>query len=117
MLHRLKEHKTTMGARCVIISPTRELVLQTHRFAKKMAKFLNIRIAVVVGGESLSKQFDAMSMNPDLILATPGRLMHVLSETNMSLRSVTMICYDEADRLFEVGFAVQIREIQKKLSP
>ena len=43
--------------------------------------------------------------------------MHLLSETNMSLRSITMICYDEADRLFEVGFAVQIREIQKKLAP
>jgi len=117
MLHHLKEHKKTMGARGLIISPTRELVLQTHRFAKKMAKQMNIRIAVVVGGESLQKQFDAMTMNPDLIIATPGRLMHLLSETNMSLRSITMICYDEADRLFEVGFAVQIREIQKKLAP
>jgi len=77
---------------------------------------MDIRIAIIVGGESLQNQFDALSLNPDLIIATPGRLMHVLNETRIHLNTVQIIVYDEADRLFELGFAVQIREIQKRLS-
>eukprot|EP00494_Astrolonche_serrata_P031264 UN31533 len=115
ILQRLQSHSQTIGIRAIIISPTRELVLQTHKFVKKMSKHMDFRIAVILGGEALQKQFDALSMNPDIILATPGRLVHVIKEVELNLNKVEIIVYDEADRLFELGFAMQIREIQRRL--
>lgn len=63
-------------------------------------------------------QFEALTYNPDIIVATPGRLMHHLMEvSNFSLSLVEVIVFDEADRLFELGFAEQLREIMSKVSP
>jgi len=48
-------------------------------------------------------------LNPDVIIATPGRLMHCMMETGLSLSTVEIVVYDECDRLFELGFAEQIK--------
>lgn len=60
----------------------------------------------------MESQFEELANNPDVIVATPGRLMHHLSEVDgMSLRTVEYVVFDEADRLFEMGFAEQLRQI------
>lgn len=56
-----------------------------------------------------------MLLNPDVIIATPGRLMHCISEANLQLSQVQLVVYDEADRLFELGFAEQLYEITKRM--
>ena len=60
---------------------------------------------LIVGGADMENQFERLLLNPDVIIATTGRLMHCIQETNLSLQNVEMVIYDEADRIFELGFA------------
>ncbi|CAM9318748.1 unnamed protein product [Ectocarpus sp. 13 AM-2016] len=114
VLEKLGSHSHKMGARSIILSPTRELAVQTLTFARKMSKLKDLRMALLVGGDSMDKQFTALADNPDIIIATPGRLMHHLQEVpEFTLRSVEVLVFDEADRLFEMGFAEQLREIMR----
>lgn len=92
--------------------------MQTHKFAKDMAKFTNLRIAPIIGGDPLDPQFEMLANRPDLIIATPGRLMHLLQEVStFNLKTVQYLVFDEADRLFEMGFAEQLNEIVKGCPP
>jgi ATP-dependent RNA helicase DDX54/DBP10 len=117
LLHRLRCHSPVSGARGLVLSPTRELALQTMRFGRDMAHFTDLRMCCLVGGDALDAQFEALAASPDLLVATPGRLLHHLSEVDgMSLRTVEVAVLDEADRLFEMGFAEQIRDIFRGLS-
>lgn len=116
MIEKLVEHSNNAGARAVILSPSRELALQTFKFCKELSKYTDLKIAILVGGDSMEAQFEQLAGNPDVIIATPGRLMHHLSEVEgMSLRTVEYIVFDEADRLFEMGFAEQLRQIMSHL--
>eukprot|EP00252_Welwitschia_mirabilis_P002497 TRINITY_DN1244_c0_g2_i1.p1 TRINITY_DN1244_c0_g2~~TRINITY_DN1244_c0_g2_i1.p1 ORF type:complete len:801 (+),score=142.34 TRINITY_DN1244_c0_g2_i1:159-2561(+) len=117
MLEKLKQHIPSAGVRGLILSPTRELAIQTFKFFKELGRFTGLKATVLVGGDSMETQFEELAKNPDLIIATPGRLMHHLAEVEgMSLRSVEYVVFDEADRLFEMGFAEQLRQILSQLS-
>jgi ATP-dependent RNA helicase DDX54/DBP10 len=73
-----------------------------------MTRFTDLRTAVLVGGDAMEAQFAELAANPDVLVATPGRLLHHLGEvTGMSLKTVEYFVLDEADRLFEMGFAEQ----------
>lgn len=115
MFERLKAHSAKVGARGLILSPTRELALQTLKFTKELGRFTGLKAAVVLGGDSLEGQFAALHGNPDIIVATPGRFLHVVMEMDLKLTSVEYIVFDEADRLFEMGFAQQLHEILNRL--
>jgi ATP-dependent RNA helicase DDX54/DBP10 len=115
MLQKIGKHESAAGVRGVILSPTRELAVQTFRFAKDMAKFMDLRIVSIIGGDPLEPQFEALANRPDVIVATPGRLMHHLQEiSTFKLNTVKHLVFDEADRLFEMGFAEQLNEIIKQ---
>lgn len=73
MVEKLKEHSKVNGVRAVILSPTRELALQTHKVVKEMARYTDLRSACLVGGDSMEEQFEQLAGNPDIIVATPGR--------------------------------------------
>uniref|UniRef100_A0A8W8NBD2 RNA helicase n=1 Tax=Magallana gigas TaxID=29159 RepID=A0A8W8NBD2_MAGGI len=115
MFEKLKTHTAKSGARGLILSPTRELALQTLKFTKELGKYTGLRAAVVLGGDKMDDQFAALHENPDIIIATPGRLMHVLVEMEKKLKSVEYVVFDEADRLFEMGFQEQLHEIIHRL--
>ncbi|KAH8827988.1 P-loop containing nucleoside triphosphate hydrolase protein [Flagelloscypha sp. PMI_526] len=128
-------HSSTFGARGLILLPTRELALQILKVGKELSrgfqsegthagdnktdnkKGQTLRWGLVVGGESLDDQFDMISSNPDVIIATPGRLLHLAVEMNMDLKSVQYVVFDEADRLFEMGFETALTEILQRLPP
>ncbi|KAJ2808140.1 ATP-dependent RNA helicase dbp10 [Coemansia guatemalensis] len=116
MVHKLKAHSVKVGARALILSPSRELALQTHRVAKELIKYTDMRAVPIVGGDSLEDQFGIIASNPDIIIATPGRLLHLVVEMNLDLTTVEYVVFDEADRLFELGFAVQLHELLGRLS-
>ena len=106
----------TVACRALVLSPTRELSLQTLRVMQKLSHFTDFRSIGIHGGESMEKQFDALASKPDVIIATPGRLAHHLSEIpDFDLKGCTICVLDEADRLLEMGFASQIREIASTL--
>ncbi|EAT85749.2 hypothetical protein SNOG_07098 [Parastagonospora nodorum SN15] len=111
MIERLKTHSAKVGARGVIMSPSRELALQTLKVVKEFGRGTDLRTILLVGGDSLEEQFNSMTTNPDIIIATPGRFLHLKVEMGLDLSSVQYIVFDEADRLFEMGFAAQLAEI------
>ena len=117
VLSKLRTHSLKAGARCVILAPTRELALQTFKFAKELAKFTDLRVAALVGGDSMEAQFADLSNNPDVIVATPGRLLHHIDEVKaFTLRTVCHVVLDEADRLLEMGFADQLKQIMNSVA-
>lgn len=115
MFEKLKAPQAKTGARALILSPTRELALQTMKFTKELGKFTGLKTALILGGDSMDDQFAALHENPDIIIGTPGRLMHIVKDMNLKLHSVEYVVFDEADRLFEMGFTEQLQEIIQRL--
>lgn len=106
-MQKLKAHESASGVRGLVLSPTRELATQTFKFAKDFAKFTDLRVISVIGGDPIEAQFEALSKRPDVIIATPGRLMHHLHEiSTFKLKHVQYLVFDEADRLFEMGVSI-----------
>jgi len=108
---RLASHSVAVGFRAVVLSPTRELAMQTAKFCHQLSRFSGLRCCLLVGGQAMEAQFEHLANNPDIIIATPGRLMHHILEAELSLSRVEMLVFDEADRLFELGFAEQLQKI------
>ncbi|KXJ06416.1 ATP-dependent RNA helicase DDX54 [Exaiptasia diaphana] len=98
MFEKLQSHSAKTGARALILSPTRELAMQTLKFIKEIGRFTGLKSAVVLGGDSFESQFAAIHKNPDIIVATPGRFLHVITEMDLKLSSVEYVVFDEADR-------------------
>ncbi|KAK0715716.1 P-loop containing nucleoside triphosphate hydrolase protein [Lasiosphaeris hirsuta] len=117
MIERLKGHSPRVGARAIVLSPSRELALQTLKVVKEFGRGTDLKTILLVGGDSLEEQFSLMASNPDIIIATPGRFLHLKVEMSLDLSSVKYAVFDEADRLFEMGFATQLTEILHALPP
>lgn len=134
MFERLKTRSAKAGARALIFSPTRELALQvkcyynllkkpwfyfikfqTLKFVKELGRFTDLKSAVILGGDSMDEQFLALHGNPDIIVATPGRFLHVCVEMNLKLNGIEYVVFDEADRLFEMGLGEQLGLIIERL--
>ena len=78
--------RSTQGTRAIIMSPTRELALQTLKFTKEIGKFTGLKAATVLGGDSMEAQFATMHEIPDIIIATPGRFAHLCVEMELKLK-------------------------------
>lgn len=111
MIEKLKAHSAKVGARALIMSPSRELALQTLQVVKQFGRGTDLKCVLLVGGDSLEEQFGFMASNPDIVIATPGRFLHLKVEMGLDLSSMKYVVFDEADRLFEMGFAAQLAEI------
>ena len=111
MIEKLKAHSARVGARALVLSPSRELALQTLKVVKEFGRGTDLKCVLLVGGDSLEEQFGFMAANPDIVIATPGRFLHLKVEMSLDLSSVKYVVFDEADRLFEMGFAAQLTEI------
>eukprot|EP01119_Soliformovum_irregulare_P010755 TRINITY_DN2652_c4_g1_i1.p1 TRINITY_DN2652_c4_g1~~TRINITY_DN2652_c4_g1_i1.p1 ORF type:complete len:905 (-),score=332.81 TRINITY_DN2652_c4_g1_i1:85-2799(-) len=116
LIQRLKSHSPQMGFRGLILSPTRELSIQTMKFLHQLIKYTDLRACLLVGGDEIDTQFAQLAMNPDIIVATPGRLAHHLTGGDLSVLKVEYIVYDEADRMLEMGFAEQLKILHKELA-
>lgn len=114
LFEKLKKREVK-GARALILSPTRELAIQTYKFVKELGKNLDLKTILVLGGDSMDSQFTAVHALPDIIVATPGRFLHLCVEMDLKLSSVQYVVFDEADRLFEMGFGEQLNETLKRL--
>ncbi|CAK7567395.1 MAG: ATP-dependent RNA helicase dbp10 [Sporothrix epigloea] len=111
MIQRLRAHSVRVGARALVMSPSRELAMQTLKVVKELGRDTDLKTVLLVGGDSLEEQFSMLASNPDIIIATPGRFLHLKVEMSLDLSSIHYVVFDEADRLFEMGFAAQLTEI------
>ncbi len=108
----LHAHSRTAAIRAVIISPTRELAEQIYRVALSLVRFTDIRVCCVVGGVSLAQQEVELHSRPDIVVATTGRLIdHVANSMNVTLDDVEILVLDEADRLLEMGFIDEVKQV------
>ncbi|KAG0129593.1 P-loop containing nucleoside triphosphate hydrolase protein [Tuber indicum] len=99
-------------SRVVILCPTRELAMQAHSVALKLAVYTDIKFALAVGGLSLKVQEAELKKRPDVIIATPGRFIdHMRNSQGFSIESIEIVVMDEADRMLEDGFADELNEI------
>lgn len=104
--------KKVPTSRVVILCPTRELAMQCHSVAIKLAAFTDIKFSLAVGGLSLKVQEQELRQRPDVIIATPGRFIdHMRNSTGFSVESIEIVVMDEADRMLEDGFADELNEI------
>ena len=98
--------------RVVILTPTRELAIQCHAVATKLAAFTDIKFTLAVGGLSLKAQEAELRLRPDVIIATPGRFIdHMRNSASFNVDTVEILVLDEADRMLEDGFADELNEI------
>lgn len=109
LLYRPKKIPTT---RVVVLTPTRELAIQCHAVATKLAAHTDIKFTLAVGGLSLKVQENELKLRPDVIIATPGRFIdHMRNSASFSVDTVEILVLDEADRMLEDGFADELNEI------
>ena len=115
LLFRPKEDSVT---RVLLLVPTRELGVQVFQVTKQLCQFTTIDVALSVGGLDLRLQEAALRKNPDIVIATPGRLIdHIKNTPSFGLDSIEVLILDEADRLLEEAFLDQIKEIVKSCAP
>jgi len=105
-------------AHAIIMAPTRELAAQILAVAHQMAHgHVAIKTALLIGGESMGRQRAQLSARPRMIVGTPGRMNdHLRSNPRMYMQT-TMLVLDEADRMLDMGFAPQIKEIIQTTNP
>lgn len=101
--------------RAVVLAPTRELAIQIETNAKSYSRAARLRTVAVVGGESLSRQVNALRSGVDILIATPGRLNDLIERGSVQLKSVEVLVLDEADRMLDMGFLPQVRRIIRRL--
>lgn len=115
----LADRALKKDSRGLVIVPTRELALQVAETIRKVGltpgMSLNIQSAVLIGGDSMGRQVRDLRYGPDVVIATPGRLIDHLEQGTVKLDRVSVLVLDEADHMFDIGFAPQIREILKKM--
>jgi ATP-dependent RNA helicase RhlE len=97
--------------RGLILTPTRELASQIAERAETYGKYLEVRHAVIYGGVNQRRQEIALEAGPDLLVATPGRLLDLLHQKLVHLDHVTHFVLDEADRMLDMGFVHDVRRI------
>ncbi|KAL3425929.1 hypothetical protein PVAG01_02720 [Phlyctema vagabunda] len=109
LLYRPKKVPTS---RVAILMPTRELAIQCHAVATKLASHTDIKFCLAVGGLSLKVQEAELRLRPDVIIATPGRFIdHMRNSVSFTVDTLEILVLDEADRMLEAGFADELNEI------
>ena len=113
ILDRYVRNGNRSRGRALILLPTRELALQVEETLRKVGKTFGLRTAVLIGGAPIRQQQAELRRDPDIIVATPGRLIDHLQQRTVDLRTVDTLVLDEADRMLDMGFAPQIKQILK----
>ncbi|KAL0951162.1 hypothetical protein HGRIS_007894 [Hohenbuehelia grisea] len=117
MLERLlyrERGKNAAATRCLVLVPTRELGVQCFDVGTKLAAHTDVTFCLVVGGLSVKAQEVSLRNRPDVVIATPGRLIdHIRNSPSFTLDALDILVLDEADRMLSDGFADELTEIIK----
>ena len=112
----LLEHVSNNGGiQGLILAPTRELALQITTEIKKIGKFTGIKVATVYGGQGMGIQLDALRNKPEIVVATPGRLIDHLNRGTIKVDNVKYMVLDEADVMLDMGFIDDIEFVLERV--
>ncbi|MBN3321784.1 DDX27 helicase, partial [Atractosteus spatula] len=104
--------RQTQVTRVLVLVPTRELGIQVHSVARQLAQFTSVTTCLAVGGLDLKSQEAALRAGPDVLIATPGRLIdHLHNTPSFELSHIEILILDEADRMLDEYFEEQMKEI------
>ncbi|MFH0808739.1 MAG: DEAD/DEAH box helicase [archaeon] len=103
------------GPRALVLAPTRELAAQIMEEFKIFGKFLNFNYLAVYGGVGIVPQIKALQRGVDVLIATPGRLVDLMGQGQVDLRSVEFLVLDEADRMLDMGFARDVGKVVRSV--
>lgn len=117
ILHRLQAQKPSgrRRIRTLILTPTRELALQIDESLTTYGRHLPLRTAVILGGVPAGKQIKAVRQHPDILVATPGRLLDLYNQGHIHLDQIEVLVFDEADRMLDMGFLPDVKKIVSHL--
>ncbi len=99
------------GKKSLVVLPTRELALQVDEELKKIGSGLGVRTALLIGGGPMGGQIRDLRRNPAVVIGTPGRILDHMRQRTVSFRESEILVLDEADRMLDMGFAPQLRQI------
>ena len=108
-------HAQGQVPRAVVLAPTKELVVQLYREAVRFAAFNDLRVCALYGGVGPQKQAEELAGGIDLVVATPGRFWELYRKEALVVKKVTAVVLDEADRMMDMGFMPQLRQLQEVL--
>ena len=103
--------KSSFEIRALVLCPTRELADQIHKSVLIYGKFIKLNTAVVYGGVSINPQKQKLKWGVDLLIATPGRLLDLVNQKALSFQNLEIFVTDEADRMLDMGFIIDIKKI------
>ncbi|XP_014231682.2 probable ATP-dependent RNA helicase DDX27 [Trichogramma pretiosum] len=107
----------TPVTRVLVLVPTRELGVQVYQVTKQLAQYTSIEVGLSVGGLDVKIQESVLRKNPDIVIATPGRLIdHLANAPTFTLDTIEVLILDEADRMLDEYFAEQMKQIVKQCS-
>lgn len=118
LLHRLminQKNQKNQTVRALILTPTRELAAQVTDSVRTYGKYLPLRAQVVFGGVNINTQIKKLQSGADILIATPGRLLDLISQKIINLSHVEIFVLDEADRMMDMGFIHDLRKIMALL--
>ena len=107
----LQKITAKQGIQGIVMAPTRELALQITTEINRYAKYTGIRTTTIYGGQGMGIQLDALRKKPEIIVATPGRLIDHLKRGTIKLNNVKHVVLDEADVMLDMGFVEDIQFI------
>lgn len=99
------------GLQALVLTPTRELAIQVAEELNKISNGTGVDALPIYGGQDITRQIRALKKNPQILVATPGRLMDHMRRKNVRLKSITMVVLDEADEMLNMGFLEDIETI------
>ena len=101
--------------RTLILTPTRELAIQIEESFRAYGSFLPLKTCVIFGGVGQNPQVDALNRGPEILVATPGRLLDLIAQGFIDLKFIEIFVLDEADRMLDMGFVNDVKRIITKL--
>ncbi|MBT3636166.1 MAG: DEAD/DEAH box helicase [Opitutae bacterium] len=110
-LHRLAKPG---ACRALALAPTRELAIQIEENFRKYGNQMGFNMALLYGGVKYGKQLDQLRNNPDVVVATPGRLLDHIGQGNLDLSNIEILILDEVDRMLDMGFIEDVTKIIQK---
>ncbi len=103
------------GIQGLVIAPTRELAMQITEEIKKIGKYTKIKVVTVYGGQGIGIQLDALRRKPEIVVATPGRLIDHLDNGSIRTDDIKHVVLDEADVMLDMGFIEDIEYVLQKI--
>lgn len=111
----LKKKQRYQNISCVIMEPTRELVIQTARVVRSIAKYTDIQVIGLLGGVEQDPQIAQLRKGVDVLVATPGRLFDLISQGAADISHLQILVLDEADHMLDLGFINDIRQLLRHI--